>query len=448
MEKSLKRRNTFLILLSIILGIALVTFIALYGISMSKQNQLKLDLENIYQRNYSELVDNINNSEIKLSKVAVSGENAYSKSLLSEISKNTAQATSNLSALPLSINGINETIKFINQVSGYTQTLSNKIDRGERLSDTELNTLRELKQAFTILKDNINKMSENIYNGKIYDASVSFDGDLNKFTQILQNLKSKDVEYPAMIYDGPFSDSMVDKEIKNLNFDKVTNNVAKNTILEVFKDINEESVTYLGETNGHFKTYDFKLSTISGDAMYVQVTQNGSKILTLSVGDNDKTKNYSLSDAQNIAIDFTSSTGIKNTKCVWSDVVGADAYINLAPLQDGIILYPDLVKVKVDLASGIVVGFEASSYYTNHTKRNINNASLDVDSAKEVVPNDLYIKETRLCLAPLEYNREILCYENICTNDGATYYVYVNALNGEIENILKVVNTNNGNLLM
>ena len=448
MEKTLKRSNIFLIVLSVILGIALVTFIVLYSVSMSKQNELKLDLENIYQRNYSELVDNINNSEIKLSKVAVSGENAYSRNLLSEISKNTAQATANLGALPLSIHGINETIKFINQVSGYTQTLSNKLDRGESLTENELNTLRQLKDAFSILKDNINDMSEKIYNGKIYDASMTFDGDLNKFTQILQNLKSKDVEYPAMIYDGPFSDSMVNKEIKNLNFSKVTSDVAKNTVLELFKNVDEQNITYLGETNGHFKTYDFKLSTISNNAMYVQITQNGSKLLTLSVGDIDKTQNYSLSDAENIAIDFTILTGIKDTKCVWSDVVGGDAYINLAPVQDGVILYPDLVKVKVDLSTGNVVGFEASSYYTNHTQRKLGSAVVSVDRAKDIVSSDLYVKETRLCLAPLEYNREILCYENICTNGGATYYVYVNAENGEIENILKVIDTDNGSLLM
>ncbi len=448
MEKSLKRRNTILMVLSAILFVALVTFVVLYGISMSSQNKLQLDLENIYQRNYSELVDNINNSEIKLSKVAVSGENAYSKNLLSEISQNTAQATANLGALPLSINGISETIKFINQVSGYTQTLSQKLDRGENLTSSEISTLKQLKEAFSVLKDNINKMSDEIYNGRIYDTSINFDGDLNKFTQILQNLKSKDVEYPAMIYDGPFSDSMVNKEIKNLNFSKVTSDVAKSMVANIFKNADEQSITYLGETNGHFKTYDFKLTTILGEPMYVQVTQNGAKLLTLSAKDTDSTQNYSLSDAEKIAIDFTSLAGIKYTKCVWSDVVGGDAYINLAPTENGIILYPDLVKVKVDLKSGNVVGFEASSYYTNHTKRTIGSPLISTSDAKDIVPDGLYIKETRLCLAPLEYNREILCYENICTSDGSTFYVYVNAQSGIIENILKVVNTDNGSLLM
>lgn len=448
MEKSLKRSNIVLIVLSIILAVALVTFVVLYGILMSNQNKLKVDLENIYQRNYSELVDNINNSEIKLSKVAVSGENAYSRNLLGEISKNTAQATTNLGALPISINGISETIKFINQVSGYTQTLSNKLDRGESLSQQELDTLVELKDAFTTLKDRINEMSKNIYNGKIYDASVAFDGDLNKFTQLLQNLKSKDVEYPAMIYDGPFSDSMVNKKIKNLDFSKVTSDVAKDEVLNVFKNVDENSITYLGETNGHFKTYDYKLVTTSDHSMYVQVTQNGAKILTLSVGDFDDTQNYSLESAIDSAIKFTNLTGIKDAICVWSDIVGGDAYINLAPVESGIILYPDLVKVKVDLNSGNVVGFEASSYYTNHTKRSLKTPTLSIQNSKDEVPSSLYVKETRLCLAPLEYNREILCYENICTHEGATYYVYVNATDGEIENILKVVDTDNGNLLM
>ena len=448
MEKTLKRNNIILIVLSSILAILLVTFVVLYSISMSTQNNLKVDLENIYQRNYSELVDNINNSEIKLSKVSALGENSYTRALLSDISKNTAQATTNLSALPISINGISETIKFINQVSGYTQTLSEKLDRGESLTQDEVDTLRQLREAFTVLKDNINEMSNKIYNGNIHDFSMSIDGDFNKFTMMLKNLKSKDVDYPAMIYDGPFSDSMVNKEIKNLNFAKVTNDVARQSLLNIFKNVDENSISYLGETNGHFKTCDFKLSTISNDAMYVQVTQNGAKLLTLSVGDYDDTQNYSLNDAIDIAINFTTLSSIANTECVWSDVVGGDAYINLAPVENNIILYPDLVKVKVDLSTGNVVGFEASSYYTNHTKRSIATPSLSSDTAKQYVPDELYIKETRLCLAPLDYNREILCYENICTYDASTYYVYVNAQDGEVENILKVVETENGNLLM
>ena len=96
----------------------------------------------MYQQNFNELVDNVNNTEIKLSKIIVS-DSAYLKKMLNEVSKNSAQASTSLSSLPVSINGIDETIKFINQVSGYTQSLANKLEKGESLTDAEVQTLKD-----------------------------------------------------------------------------------------------------------------------------------------------------------------------------------------------------------------------------------------------------------------------------------------------------------------
>ena len=155
-----------------------------------------------------------------------------------------------------------------------------------------------------------------------------------------------------------------------------------------------------------------------------------------------------MQQAIEIAQNFAKQTGITETKCVWKDIISNDAYINLAPVQNGVILYPDLIKVKVDLFSGNVIGFEASSYYINHTQRNLTPAKVDSAQAQQKVPQGYLIKNTRLCLAPLEYNREVLCYEIMCTQNGETYYFYINANSGAIENILKTVETDNGNLLL
>lgn len=446
--KRLKRSNIVLIVTVSILAVMLVAFIIMYSMAMSKQNQLKINLENIYQRNFNELVDNVNNSEIKLSKVVVSNYNSYSKKLLNEISKNTSQAATNLSALPVSINGIDNTIKFINQVSGYSQTLANKLDKGEQLTNAEKQTLQDLKNAFSELKDKVNELSKDIYNGNIYAESNKLDGDYNNFTIKLQNVKAGDVEYPTMIYDGPFSDSTINKEIKNLKFTAVSSDVAKKAVTNIFKNFSIDEIEYLGETNGRFETFDYKLIE-NENSMYVQVTKNGAKLLTLSCMDNNNAQQYTVAQAKDIAMGFTKLAGINDMKCVWSDVVGGDAYLNLAPVQNNVILYPDLVKVKVDLYTGNVVGFEASSYYINHTQRQLQSATISSSQAQELVPSSLQLKETRLALCPLEYNREVLCYELICTNtSNENFYVYVNALTGELENILKTIETDNGNLLI
>ena len=148
--KKQKNRTVFMIVAIIVLSVALVTLIVLYSISMSQQNSLQVNLENVYQKNFSELVDNVNNVEVKLSKVCASDYNSYAKKMLNEISKNASMASTNLASLPVSINGIDETIKFINQVSGFTDAMANKLEKGDNLSITEIETLEKLKDAFAI----------------------------------------------------------------------------------------------------------------------------------------------------------------------------------------------------------------------------------------------------------------------------------------------------------
>lgn len=448
MERKLKKTNNILIVTLSIVSALLVAFVIMYSVSMSKQTQMKVELDNIYQRNFNELVDNVNNSQVKLSKVCVSDYDMYAKKMLNEISKNTTCAAINLSALPVSINGIDDTIKFVNQVSGYTQTLANKLDKGQSLTMAEISTLEQLKDAFASLKNELNKLIMQVNNGDIYSDSLKLDGDYNTFTIKLQSVKAGDVEYPTMIYDGPFSDSVINQKIKNMNFEKVSKDIAKQSILNILKDTTVSECEYLGETNGRFETYDYKITNNSDNAIYVQVAKNGAKLLTMSAGDFNDEKNYTIEQAKQIAIDFAKTAGISNVECVWSDVVSGDAYLNLAPVKNGVILYPDLVKVKVDLFSGSVVGYEASSYYTNHTERNLSNPTISQSQAKLRIPSGLTQRSVHLVLAPLEYNREVLCYEFMCTQDDGTYYIYVNSTTGELENILKIVETDNGNLLI
>ena len=45
--------------------------------------------------------------------------------------------------------------------------------------------------------------------------------------------------------------------------------------------------------------------------------------------------------------------------------------INYAYNQDGVIMYPDLIKVKVALDNGEILGIETTGYLNNHTQRDV-----------------------------------------------------------------------------
>lgn len=444
-----KTSNKALIVVTIILSIAVVALGILYGISMSSLNSYQATLENVYQKNFYELVDEVNNAETKLNKVLASNSASYKSKLLKEISKNASEAQTRLNMLPYSINGLSDTISFVNQVSGYTETLAKTLENGQNLSKNDEETLEKVYESIVNIKKSLNSMSKQMWEGyNITDSSLKLDGDYNNLTADMSAMNGEDIEYPTMIYDGPFSDSQVNKEVKGLNFGEVSMETAQSNLGKVLTGVNMDNFDFQGESKGHFTTYDFSYEDENGAYTFAQVTKKGGKLLTLSSQNIYKTKKLELENAEKIALDFAKKADISNMKVVWSDVIGDDAFINLAPVIDGVIIYPDLVKVKVDLTKGNVLGFEASSYYMNHVDRKIMPTRITQSVAKAKLYSGLKVKDTRLALIPLEYDKEVLCYEFICTMNGNTYYVYINAVNGAEENILKVIQTDNGNLLL
>lgn len=445
-----KRTSFWLAVALIIVGAGFIVATTLWITNIARTNSMASTIENVYQRNFYDLVDNVNNAEVKLSKVLASDYDSYSKKMLGEISKNISSASYNLSNLPISLDGLDETKKFINQTSGYIDSLTDKMDKGQSLTTAETDTLLEIYNSMSVLKQNLSKFNDEIMEKgySIFKNGNLLASNYNNFTTQIQGIKSSDVEYPTMIYDGPFSDGQYNKEIKGLGGDLVTASEAKKRILTVYPDLLESEIKYVTETDGKFNTFDFSIRFNNRITAYVQVTKQGGKILTVSGYGDENEKNYSLNEAilsvKEIAKNETGTT----FDCVWSDIVGGDAYINLAPVIGGVVMYPDLIKAKVDLASGIMVGYSATSYYTNHTPRPVKSATYDKSNADKKIPSDMEVVMSRLCIAPLEYGEEKLCYEYKCLKDNATYYIYINAKTGITENILKVIETNDGNKLM
>lgn len=440
-----KKSVITLIVFTIVLGILAITFCVLYAVDMTKLEQTSINLENVYQRTFYDLVDNVNNTEIKMSKLLASTDNNYSNELLLEINDNLTSAQNQLSYLPISVNGIGETTKFINQLGGYTSTLAKNTKSGKTLTTEERAKLRELYNSIYGIKVKLNQISTKINQGyNISDNANPGKEEYNKFTQNLRQIKNNDQDYPSMIYDGPFSDSTCNKEIKGLNFEEISKEEAEKIAKEIFKNAD---VKFSNETNGKFQTYDFNV--MQNDLnLYVQITKKGGKLLTISSKNNRNAEKISHNEAIKIAEDFVSNLGISNMKCVWTDKIQSDVYLNLAPVIDDVIIYPDLIKVKVDLDSGSIVGYEACAYYTNHVERNLQSAKISKSAAKSKIDSKYKIETIKLALSPIEYKGEILTYEFKCKYQGSTYYIFINAITGAEENILKVIETQNGNLLM
>ena len=85
----------------------------------------------------------------------------------------------------------------------------------------------------------------------------------------------------------------------------------------------------------------------------------------------------------------------------------------------------------------------------NHHERNIPKPRLTAAEARERVNDRLQLQgEPRLAIIPLETLQEVLCWEFRGTVDDNLFIVYINAVDGDEERILQVLDTPEGTLTL
>ena len=122
--------------------------------------------------------------------------------------------------------------------------------------------------------------------------------------------------------------------------------------------------------------------------------------------------------------------------------------INYAYQQDDVTYYSDLVKVGVALDTGEVVSFNATGYLMNHTKRDLPENRISVEEARQSVSPKLTIEKEGIAMIPTAGLNEV-CYEFQCSSQsGDRVMVYINVETGLEEQILILLMTDGGILVM
>ena len=149
-------------------------------------------------------------------------------------------------------------------------------------------------------------------------------------------------------------------------------------------------------------------------------------------------------EANEIGKKFLEEKGFPSMKETYFTKLDNIVTVNYAYEYDGIIAYPDLIKVKIALDNGEMLGMEAQGYLNSHTSREFNDVELSIDDAREKINENLEILSEGRAIIPTEWKSEILCYEFKGKVDDTDFLVYVNALTGKEEDILVIINTPNG----
>ena len=433
--------------------IKIVSFItasvlAVVGLSIMTHKRMedyRLQVGNAYSMHLDELDGSLYNISVALQKSLYASSATQMSSLAVELCTESTVAKNSLSQLPYSFEQSQSVNKFLSQVGDYTLYLSRKVIQGGKISDDERENLHNLSKIAQSVSSSVNVVRAEYDKEGVWDADLASDIEKSvegDFSKNLESLETLLVDYPTLQYDGPFSDHLLNGEIKlTANDLELSVTDALNRAASIL-GVDASSFSEEKETAGNVPCYNF-----TDGSMNFSVTKRGGHVMYMRKFREMGEQNLLFDEAVKKAEDYLGR--IDGTSFVTTYYFADEGVctVSFAHKEGATVCYPDLIKVGVALDNGEIVLVEAGGYIANHYTRTIETPKYTVEEARQKLSKALIVNGVKRCIIPSDGNVEKHCYEFDCIGiDGEELLVYINTQNLEEEQILLLLKTDGGTL--
>ncbi len=426
-------------------SVLILVLFSAFVINAQKASELSRQLNADAERSLSTLEACMSSINTNLTKGLYANTTPMLSSMAISLTRDAASAKNSLSALPLSDTQLDNMLKFLSQVGAFVSTLDRKLSLGEPITSEERNQLKQLIDVSQKLLSELDTITQGVEDGSVSfkqagstlqksaDQSVQIDSAFGDAEQTL-------TDYPTLIYDGPFSDHILNQTPKTL---EGKSDISKEKALEIASDFigaDKSTLRFDSETNGVIETYNFFVDSIN-----ISVCKKGGAVLYLlgssNAGESAITPEQAVENAKN----FLRAKGYENMKESYYSTQDGICTVNFAYENEGVICYPDLIKISVSLETGNIISFDARGYIMNHTDRPPVQSKISADEAKMSVSDYLTVMSSRLAVIPTDYKTEKTAYEFHCkTPDEQEVLGYIDVLTAKEDDILLLLYSDGG----
>lgn len=401
-------------------------------------------IEYAYQRALGDLTEYLGNLDITLEKGKYAMSSSQLQGLSTKLWREAGFAKEALGQLPLNGSELTGTYKFLSQVGDFCMTLSARVAQGGTVTKEEASAMKELAAYSHEVFQQVARLQNDAQAGLVTfaDAAQAAEMETPSVNDGFHEMEEGFEDYPTLIYDGPFSDHIQQQKPKLLE------GKAPITAEEATKIASKwygKALDSPEETAGNLPCYTF-----SADNYRLNVTKADGLLQyflnSRSIGEGT----LSVEQARKRGDEAMREMGLDSFCQSYYSLNNGVLVVNYAYEQDGIIFYPDLVKLGVAMDTGEIVSFDATGYIMNHTTRTLPKIVVSEDAARGKLSPLLTVQgNSRLALVPLEGLTETLCHEFLCKGeDGENVLVYINVETGQEEQILILLEDETGVLAM
>ena len=406
-------------------------------------------LEAGWRRSFAALSSDVGQISTALEKCLYASSPMLVGSACAEISARAQEAQLNMGELPFSGLLLERTSGFLGRLGDYSRVLA----RGayaQAPGDPERENLRALAEAARRLDRGLTELQSQLEQGMVSIRQLAAEQErvedtLPDLGSGMQELEDEFPELPTLIYDGPYSESVDTGEARALaGLPEMGERDAVWAAVS-FAGVGQNSVRSLGRCEGKLPCYLLTAGR-EGRELTMRVTVRGGRVLDLVDAGVTERALLSPEEARQRAADFLRSHGYPDMRESYWRREGNTVLVNFAFLQGETVCYPDLVKVRVELEKGNIVGFDAEGYLLNHCVRDLGEPMSREEAAARLSPG-LTVLSHGLAVIPTEGKGERYCREFLCgTESGGKCLVYLDALTGEEAKILLLLEDEDGTL--
>ncbi len=436
----------------------IIVALGVWGIYQANEiKSMKIKIENNYNRAFHELVDYVDDIDTLLEKSMLISGPAKMASISGELFRQSSAAKACLGQLPISEVQLENTEKFLSQVGDYTYMLSQNVINNGSVTQADYNNLNSLSKFASTLNTKLLDMQQDVYDGTITFGTIQKEGGNHLETVAsaqggaltnFEGVEKEFQEYPSLIYDGPFSEHI--EKIQPVMLENQKNISVEQALKKAQEFLGPKSVNliYEGEsTNTPLAAYSFTANDGEREINIAMTKKGGYPVYFI---DNRQTDEEVLDFPKAVqkAREFLSHHGYTSLKESYYEKANGIATVNFAYEQGGVICYSDLIKVKVALDNGEILGVEMHGYLMNHQYRSLPSVTLTQEQAKAKINSHLTVEQSGMALIPKDGQTEKLCYEFTGKHNDKNFIIYINAENGREEEILMLIESENGILTM
>jgi len=434
-------------------------FVVVSGLAVAKHQeaqQYKRYVQAGYLHAFSELTTAVSEIDTALQKSLYVNSPSMISALCTEVFGKTMAAQMSMGELPYANVELEQTAAFVSRVGDYVYALARSTAGSGGYSRQQLEELSALSDQASSLARQLEELEASLQSGSytLEDvpaaearlAAAREDGEPE--TGGYQEIEGQFSELPTLIYDGPFSDHVQSRTAAMLKGREQLSEEEAKAAAAAFVGLRPEIFTLTSTVEGRIPAYSYS-AAVDGGELTIQVSRTGGLVLTMF---NSRTLGgaaLSAEEGVEAARAFLEARGFPSMQESYYTDQGNVLTVNFAFVQDGVVCYPDLIKVAVALDNGRVIGFESEGYLMNHTTRTLSSPAISLAEAQLKVSPRLKQLAHQTAVIPTMGEYELLCYEFKCeTETGQHFIVYVNAQTGAEERMFLLVEDETGTLVL